>query len=317
MLYYFSLLRKVSYNDNYVKQANKSGLPVDLFKKRLDDIQLYNMPKLHYGDKIGAKKYYFQDWFGIKNIKYIDSRYEPLFNEFENIKNDFIYRLNNIGILNNYIYKNNSIHFLLINESFEQITVNSTQIGFVIRDKSIFDRTMIANIQIKNINSINTKYVKKFNKVIDVYKHVKKEFCDYIMFGSDVQAGIKTIRDSAGPPDRIYSYLEALKDFCIYKRANKSIFSDDYILQSLGCICSYENKEVFNDEKAKIERTFDNGNNERELFDLHLKPNTFTVAEEQEKKERTVRIYISWSDLQKKIIVGWIGKHPYNPLNKS
>ena len=304
------------FNDKYKKNANKTGLPIDLLKKRIDDIQLFNMPKLHYGDKIGVKKYYFQDWFEIENLKYIKSEYKPLIQNNQINNAEFIYRLNYIGILNNFVYKNNSTHYIIINESINNISLDSQQISFLIKKNSISNEKMYVNIQTLNINEINLNPRKRFNKLIEVYNYAKEELIDYVLFGKDVQEGIKTIRDSAGPPDRVFAYLETLKDFCIYKRCYNSVFSDMFILQSFGCICSYENKNIFNDEKAKRERMFDNGNNERELFNLHLKPNTFTIAEEQERKERTVRIYISWNEIQKKVIVGWIGKHPYNPQSK-
>jgi len=58
---------------------------------------------------------------------------------------------------------------------------------------------------------------------------------------------------------------------------------------------------------------FDNGNNVKKLFDLHLKPCTFSQYEDTDNKKRTTRIYILWDENVKKVIVGWIGKHPYLP----
>jgi hypothetical protein len=169
---------------------------------------------------------------------------------------------------------------------------------------------MDVKLQTKSIDDIALNIGQKYNTVLEVYNEAKKCFTDYIIFGEDVKRGINTIRDASGPPDRIYTYLETLKDFCIYKRNNSNTnFDDEYILQALGCICSYEDPELLINKDAKNERIFDNGNNQKVLFDLHLKPNTFPRYDDIGNKKRTVRIYISWDDSQKKVIIGWIGEH--------
>lgn len=308
-----------NFNDEYVKNATEylknatSNLPPDLYKKKLESILLFNMPKLHHGNKIGAKKYYFQDWFGIEKMKYIESGYKPLYKNSKKNSDEIIHRLNHIGILNKYIYKNNFMHNLVINESIKNITLKSKMISFSIWGKENHDEKMSVSIETSNISEVNVKKIEISEKVIDVYQYAKKELYDYIIFGNDVKKGIETIKDYAGPPNRIFAYLKTLKEYCIYKKNNEIIISDQYMLHSLGCVCSYEDDGIFSDERAMDERSFDNGNNEKQLFKLHLKPNTFPEYKDTERRKRTVRIYISWNDLQKKVIVGWIGKHPFTP----
>jgi hypothetical protein len=297
------------FNDVYMKEANKYGLPADLFKKRLDNILIYNIPELHYGDRIGPRKYYFQNWFRIKNLVFKKSSYKPLLQYKQLDTSKFLERINYIGILNKYIYKNSFFHILVVNDRIDHFMIESKQLSFILYEKSYSNENMDVKLQTESIDDIALNIGQKYNTVLEAYNKAKVNFSDYIVFGKDVEIGITTIRDLAGPPNRIYAYLETLKDFCIYKRNNNTNFDDEYILQSLGCICSYEDSELWENEEAKIQRFFDNGNDQKILFDLHLKPNTFNQIEDLEKRKRTVRIYIFWDDSQKKVIVGWIGKH--------
>jgi len=59
-------------------------------------------------------------------------------------------------------------------------------------------------------------------------------------------------------------------------------------------------------EKVINDRMRDNGNKQKIVFELHLKPST-------NNRYGTVRIHFSWDDKQKKVIVGWIGRHLYLP----
>jgi hypothetical protein len=292
------------FNNEYIKKSNKYGLPIDVFKRRLDDILLYNMPKPYYGDKVGPNKYYFQNWFMIKDLKLKVSSYKPLFQNKQLNNSEVLERINLIGILNNYIYKNTFRHILILNDCIDHFILESEQVSFVLYGETYNNVNVNVRIQTISIDDIVLKKEKEYKTVFDVYSKAKLSLSEYIIFGDDVEDSINTIRDSAGPPDRIYAYLETLKDFCIYKRnSSNTIFDDEYILQSLGCICSYEVPNM--NERLKNERKFDNGSKEKVLFSLHLKPITFPRNEEK----RTVRIYIYWDDARRKIIVGYIGKH--------
>jgi len=301
------------FDEDYIKKAKNIGfpLPLDRHKRLLDDIYLYNMPKLHYGEKIGPIKYYFEDWFEIKITKYEKSIVKPSLQKQQD-DNSEIDRVNMIGILNTIILKDSKFHYLIRNEAVTNLSLESQNIYFSLKKSSYFEQSLLDNIQLEPINNLDINYKTQYNSVFEVINHIKNNFSEYIIFGDDVKEGIKTIRDSAGPPDRIFAYLKTLVEFCELKREQKINFDDDYIIQTLGCICTYEYKDDMKNESFRKARIFDNGNNEKIQFSLHLKPNTFSEREEIGKRKRTVRIYISWDDNKKKVIVGWIGKHPEN-----
>jgi hypothetical protein len=306
------------FDNEYIRIAAKyTPLPVDFYKRKLDDIIHYNIPRHHYGDRIGTKKYYFEDWLEeclkIKHPNYEQSISSPSLQLLpdENIK--FIKGLNLIGIINNFIYKDSKFHVLLVKESTEHFSLNSSNVNFSLNGKMYNEKMMTAIIKAEHIDHIEYTNEEKYESVLDVYHSAETQFPSYIIFGNDVERGIRTIRDSAGPPDRIFTYLKTLTEYCEYKKKNGNVIPDDIILNALGCICSYESEKDMNDEEVKNARMFDNGNNETILFNLHLKPNTFSEYEDIGNRSRTVRIYISWDDNQKKVIVGWIGKHLYLP----
>jgi hypothetical protein len=296
-----------TFDDGYKRIASKyTNLPVDMYKKRLDDIIHYNIPNHHYGFRIGTKKYYFEDWLEeCVRIKYLRCEQDGN-NKFDN-------RLNLIGIINNFIYKDSRFIVLLIKESVKNISLKSNDIKFLLGEKEINEKMMSATISTEHIDYIEYSNKEKYKSVFEVYKNAKDQFSRYIVFGNDVERGIETIRDSAGPPDRIFAYLKTLTEYCEYKRKNGNTIPDDIILSALGCICSYESEINMNDEETKNARMFDNGNNKKILFNLHLKPNTFSINEDLGNKSRTVRIYILWDNNQEKVIVGWIGRHLYLP----
>jgi hypothetical protein len=317
-VYVFRFLKN-QFDDEYIRIAKKYNIPLPLesYKIKLDNIILYKIPEHHYGDKIGVKKYYFEDWFEecvkIKYLKCEQSEFNPSIQLTPDENNKIGNRLNLIGIINNFIYKDTKFLVLLIRESIKNISLESNDISFLFDEKEINEKTMSATINTKHIDNIKYSNEEQYESVLKVYKIAKEQFSSYIVFGNDVEGGIETIRDSAGPPDRIFAYLKTLTEYCEYKRKNGNTIPDDIILNALGCICSYESEKDMNDEKTKNARMFDNGNNEKILFNLHLKPNTFSEYEDLNKKSRTVRIYISWNEEQEKVIVGWIGRHLYLP----
>jgi hypothetical protein len=309
------------FDNDYKKIAVKNSiLPIDMYKKQLDNIVLYNIPSHHYGSKINAKKYYFEDWLEeclkIKYPKYEQSTFNPSFQLSIKEKKEFTKRLNLIGIINNFIYKNSTFHILIVKESIERFLLDSKNVTFSLNEKTSNEELMTAKIDTKHIDHLKYHNEEKYKSVLEAYNNAKIQFSRYIIFGNDVEKGIKTIRNSAGPPDRIFAYLKTLTEYCEYKMNNGNIIPDDIILNALGCICSYESENDMKDKKVKNDRMFDNGKNRKKLFNLHLKPNTFSELDDLGNKSRTVRIYISWDDKQKKVIVGWIGKHLYLPHKK-
>ena len=295
-----------NFDDEYVKMAYKntiktSRLPIDVFKKKVEDIIIPKGMK-NYG-KIETEKYYFESWFKIENISYSNLNDEDKINE----------QILKIGILNNVIYKNISKHFLLKNEDDNVKNFKINNVRFSIMNFRYNENTMNLMVQIKNINNVINKSIKTYNTVNDVYCSNEINRVN-IIYGADVLIGLDTIEETAGPPDRIMAYIKTLEEFTEYKKNTKILLDDNNILQVLGCICTEEYKNVMMDDRAIKERMFDTGSNEKKPFTLHLKPSTIPKYLENNEKKRTVRIYFYWDETIQKIIIGWIGKHPYTPV---
>lgn len=303
---------KYYFDYDYKKAGTISRLPMDATKKRLDDILSLKFAEkeCHLGInfKKDINKYFFNDWFQIKYIDKSNCTLTPSLNELITQDNEFESRVIMIGILNQYIYKTPDFHFLILNNNDSSVSVKSN-INFTFLNKNNPNELLNTQVQTKQINNITIE-PEKYKTVHDACEAAKNNFANYLVFGDDVNAGIKTIRDSAGPPDRIFAYLETLKDFCIYKSKNNTPYDDADILCVFGCICSHEWEDDLKDQKVNDDRKFDNGSGQKKLMELHLKPNTFDPAPG---KSRTVRIHFEWDEIQKKVIIGWIGAHRYLP----
>jgi len=318
-IFYF----KNEFDFEYIKEAEKkSGFPVGRYKRTigiLEKISLFNITEIYHGEAIGPGKYRCEDWFGVKIKNYEKSICNPPLS-YEN--SGFFDRINILGILNSIVYRDSKYHYLILKDDVSELELSSSNIEFSIKISDIpvkykdFNEssiiTKIGVLPVKKLPSIST--ASKFNTIMEVYNEyynmAKKDMIP-IVFGNDVVKGIKTIRETTGPADRIAAYIETLIEFCKYKKANfNNIFPDDYILRVLGCICSYENKNKMQNDKDFLEqRMFDNGNNTKIPFSLHLKPKTIDPENDLDNRKRTVRIYIHWDSNQEKVIVGWIGRH--------
>ena len=300
--------------DSYMKKASKfSGFPMDVVKQRLEDIfeLRFAEKECHFGININKhkNKYIFNDWFEIKDIVNSDCILTPSLNELITQDKELEGRLIKIGILNQFAYKSPDFHFLILNNDNLPVQIESNIKYLKCLNEPIKDQLLKTQVQTKKIDNITVE-PEKFKTVLEAYEAAKNQFANYLIFGNDVNAGIKTIRDYAGPPDRIFTYLETLKDFCIYKRNYNTPYDDADVLKMFGCICSHEKPEHLRNQKVIDDRNFDDGSNNRNSFELHLKPNTFDPASG---KSRTVRIYFKWDEKQQKVIIGWIGDHRYLP----
>ena len=318
VVYLFSS-SELSLPREYIKKASGIGIkdfPIDEIEPILTKLSdLYfpypdQVPNIN--DSKKKKCYLFEDRFNFDELVYKNASIEPALKNQKSDTSEDVERIIKIGILNHYIYKKSSMHFLIKDES-SKYTVNCTKLKFLLNNSLQKEEETKLDIQVLNITDIDCNNNLQFETVDEAYKYAKNSFSGYLIFGKDVEKGIKTIRNSAGPPERIFYYLQTLKEYCEYKRNFKTNFPDDYILKSFGCDCSYEKPEHMQNKRAQDERMYDNGNDEKKLFELHLKPSTFSPYEDMGNKTRTTRIYILWDENVKKVIVGWIGNHPYLP----
>jgi len=323
-----------SFDLGYILAAGKSsGYPVDFLKQVRSKIEniikfdsilecQYENEEIakkirewifsnNYSFKTRIRKFYFERWFNLRIVNAGKSI-------FPNGNNAFIERLNKLGILNKLIYLNYEKHYIILNDQIESIYLQTPDLEYKIEKKDLktnnyFEPLLQTDIPVLDVNNIPDNLpVIKFKTVLEVYNYASIIFKDFIIFGNDVKKGIETIKETAGPPDRIYSYLETLKTYCLIKRNNKNIISDVYLLEALGCVFSDEKIEDMLFKKDFMEnRKFDNGSNQKTPFSLHLKPSTFDPLNDTSLRKRNVRIYICWDKNEQKVIVGYIGEHKY------
>lgn len=130
------------------------------------------------------------------------------------------------------------------------------------------------------------------------------ELGDELVFGSAVTDGIGSLAQDAGPPDKVLGYLRLVGEFTHARRQGNLGTTAIRWLQDRGAIASTESETVRNSPKEQRARTWDFGNGEQRVFDLHLKPSDATAP------DRCVRIYLEYDDARRQTVIGWVGRHP-------
>jgi len=129
-----------------------------------------------------------------------------------------------------------------------------------------------------------------------------RRFADDLLIGANVADGISTLSPDAGPPDKIFQYLETLAEMTRLRR-DKGLGKD--VIQWLkeqGLKASGESESVLASAEEMQKRTWDAGGVSRG-FEKHLKPTDGTSP------DRCVRIYFDYDDARKKTVVGYVGRH--------
>jgi hypothetical protein len=126
---------------------------------------------------------------------------------------------------------------------------------------------------------------------------------DDLLFGTDVDAGIKTVKDSAGPPDKVLQWLGVLAGAA--RRRRDGSLGRDVIrwLRERNIACSPESETNRKDPRERAKRTWDGGGKPA-VFEHHMKPKEGTSP------DQCVRIYFRWHSKRKRYVIGWIGRHP-------
>jgi hypothetical protein len=127
---------------------------------------------------------------------------------------------------------------------------------------------------------------------------------DLLVFGEDVNEGLKSVAPDAGPPDKLLTYLCALAEMTEARRKGSLGTSMIHWLANRGVSGSGESLTIRNSPREMTARTWDDGAGKRREFELHLKPAEGTSP------DRCVRIYFNYDDASQKTIIGWIGRHP-------
>ena len=125
-----------------------------------------------------------------------------------------------------------------------------------------------------------------------------------LAFGRDVDDGIEGLAPDAGPPMKIFRYLESLSGMTTELHAGSLGTTQHQWLRDRGVDVSGESRTDRNSPTHIAKRTWDDGSGTRRVFESHLKPSDSTSP------DRCVRIYFDYDEPTQKTIVGWVGRHP-------
>lgn len=138
--------------------------------------------------------------------------------------------------------------------------------------------------------------------VEEAVDRARKTFADQLIFGDDVDSGVSTLNDQAGPPDKVFTYLKTLSDLTVARR--EGLGKDPLLwLREHGVKASGESGTVLSNAVEMRRRTWHDGEGRRE-FGMHLKP------VDGSSPDKCVRIYFDYAEEKQKTIVAYVGRHP-------
>lgn len=128
-------------------------------------------------------------------------------------------------------------------------------------------------------------------------------FAGTLVFGDDVERSVAELAPHAGPPDKVFGYLQALSELSHARRNGPLGQSTVQWLSDRNVEVSTESDTVKRSRAEMSRRVWHDGANSRQ-FEMHLKPNESTHP------GQCVRIYFDWDEPSQQIVVGWVGRHP-------
>jgi hypothetical protein len=302
--------------DKIEKLLDGSNYAYDLCKKTLQNI---------WNDYQQPNDSYQQDWrqsfnqqFGIQIwLNDIQLAKNPDVKILEMYGQNFKNTLASITLLNQYVYHPDYDRHLFLYKGLTEFGDELTVISFI-KDISIADeelKTIVKNpgklegvVKKKSIKSIKETAL-NFETLEEAVKRARNDFSDNLVFGNDIDKGVKERNKDAGrPPAKVYYYLQTLSEVTEIKRTARPDCSLLLLARMYGCNCSSESNRVQENENCMRKRTWHDGA-EYSRFIYHLKPSEGERLN-GEWDNFCIRIYFKWSEETKKTIVGWIGKHP-------
>lgn len=139
--------------------------------------------------------------------------------------------------------------------------------------------------------------------VLDAVKKSRRQHRDYLVFGDDVSDGVGALAENAGPPDKLFNYFEGLTKLAEARRSGALGATMIKWLRNRGHDASGESDTIRNSDAEMQKRTWHDGKSRRR-FEMHLKPNDGASP------DRCARIYFDWDDRARKVVIGWVGRHP-------
>lgn len=131
----------------------------------------------------------------------------------------------------------------------------------------------------------------------------KERYSSTLVFGADVGTGVAALAPSAGPPEKVLSYLGHLSEMTTLRRGTGLGTAPIKWLEARGVDCSGESQTIRNSASEQRKRTWNDGKAPR-IFEQHLKPTEATHP------DRCVRIYFDYDENTQRCVVGWVGRHP-------
>jgi hypothetical protein len=128
-------------------------------------------------------------------------------------------------------------------------------------------------------------------------------FAGLLVFGDDVADGVATLAPQAGPPEKIFDYLQALSELVQARRAGPLGRGMLQWLADRNIDGSPESETVIGNRADMARRVWHDGTSRRQ-FELHLKPKESTHP------DQCVRIYFDRDEARQQIVIGWVGRHP-------
>lgn len=140
--------------------------------------------------------------------------------------------------------------------------------------------------------------------VEDAVLTAMEKFESDLIFGADVNRGVKGLFPEAGPPTKVLAYFEALSEFTRLRRTGSLGMLPVQWFNAKGVTASGESETIENSADSRRARTWECGGGEKTFFSLHLKPTDGTAP------DKCVRIYFLYDERTAKTVVGWVGRHP-------
>jgi hypothetical protein len=193
---------------------------------------------------------------------------------------------------------------LAIISFIQDISIKDAELGKIVK-KTDNPEGVVKKKSLKGIKKEDTLFETLENAVYAA----QNDFSENLIFGNDVDRGVKGRNKNAGPPDKVYYYLKTLNDITEIKKTAHSDWSLVLLARMHGCNCSGESNRVQDDENDMRKRTWHDGVGCSRFID-HLKPSEGERLHGDIWDNSCIRIYFKWSEEMKKTIVGWIGEHP-------
>lgn len=127
--------------------------------------------------------------------------------------------------------------------------------------------------------------------VAEAVMRARDEGVDALVFGPAVDEGVKGLAPDAGPPEKVLLYLSRLAELSRIRAAGPMGTSMLEWLKQRNVSASLEGEGT--------ERCWGG-----RAYEWHLKPADAVSP------DRCVRIYFDWDEPSKRIVIGWVGRHP-------